>query len=473
MITFVNIGTGTDARKFILQSVGRGVRIEPVAGKRRRLLSLHNAGEIEDELFGQIRDDVLPLESLFIFGTNRSALKTVIEHLDLQKHALGEEELSLELNEEAIDQHLLLIPVYRFADHPLIEQRDPPKFEILDEELALLRRYIEYLGDDRLLLARHGATPKDIGFLKRGMAEATRYFRHSRDARRFGSIDLLLQRTWQHLGVLGREVEGLKPLQDEVRHFRHIKVFLEDIARMAELRQMIESVKRCKDRSVVKLELKRRYKAGKIDLDQYTRAVEETAASLVKEAEFHCRESTLELRYIANHYYMPVILSQDEKVDYIKHIIRYQSEVSFVRALDEYVGKAKQKFTEFDWWLFSKLDESLDEVCIPYYDPEMNRIWNNRPDFVFWLQKGGDYFIVFVDPKGMQHTGYQHKIDGYKALFRESSGAPKVFRHNGLAARIFLFLYTPDAAEAPEGYRDCWFDAIEDIPSRIVSYCPA
>jgi len=27
---FINIGVGTDARKFILQSVGRGVRIEPV-----------------------------------------------------------------------------------------------------------------------------------------------------------------------------------------------------------------------------------------------------------------------------------------------------------------------------------------------------------------------------------------------------------------------------------------------------------
>jgi type III restriction enzyme len=33
---FINIGVGTDARKFILQSVGRGVRIEPLECRGHR-----------------------------------------------------------------------------------------------------------------------------------------------------------------------------------------------------------------------------------------------------------------------------------------------------------------------------------------------------------------------------------------------------------------------------------------------------
>ncbi|MBW1947732.1 MAG: DEAD/DEAH box helicase family protein, partial [Deltaproteobacteria bacterium] len=51
VVTFINIGTGIDARKFILQSVGRGVRIEPVRNRRQRLRSLYNAGEIKPDLF--------------------------------------------------------------------------------------------------------------------------------------------------------------------------------------------------------------------------------------------------------------------------------------------------------------------------------------------------------------------------------------------------------------------------------------
>jgi hypothetical protein len=42
IILFINIGKGIDARKFVLQSIGRGVRIEPIPNKRRRALFLYN-----------------------------------------------------------------------------------------------------------------------------------------------------------------------------------------------------------------------------------------------------------------------------------------------------------------------------------------------------------------------------------------------------------------------------------------------
>jgi hypothetical protein len=47
--------------------------------------------------------------------------------------------LTLAVNQEAVDKHLLLIPVYRRADRPLAEQRAVRKFEIATAELALLR----------------------------------------------------------------------------------------------------------------------------------------------------------------------------------------------------------------------------------------------------------------------------------------------------------------------------------------------
>jgi type III restriction enzyme len=85
VICYINIGTGTDAQKFILQSVGRGVRIEPIKNKRKRLLPLYNAGEVEQNLFQRLKDAVQPLETLFIFGTNRTALQTVLENLQKER----------------------------------------------------------------------------------------------------------------------------------------------------------------------------------------------------------------------------------------------------------------------------------------------------------------------------------------------------------------------------------------------------
>jgi type III restriction enzyme len=74
---FINIGVGTDARKFILQSVGRGVRIEPLQGRRQRLKFLNNAGLLAQGVYGQIQDDAQALETLFVMGTNRDALQKV------------------------------------------------------------------------------------------------------------------------------------------------------------------------------------------------------------------------------------------------------------------------------------------------------------------------------------------------------------------------------------------------------------
>ena len=49
VIMYVNIGIGTDAKKFILQSVGRGVRIEPFKNQRKRLRELHASGVLNEQ----------------------------------------------------------------------------------------------------------------------------------------------------------------------------------------------------------------------------------------------------------------------------------------------------------------------------------------------------------------------------------------------------------------------------------------
>jgi len=75
IILFINIGKGTDAKKFVLQSIGRGVRIEPLPNKRRRAVYLYNNQEIDNDIFNKIKDYIEPLESLFVFGTKADNLK--------------------------------------------------------------------------------------------------------------------------------------------------------------------------------------------------------------------------------------------------------------------------------------------------------------------------------------------------------------------------------------------------------------
>ena len=451
VINFVNIGLGLDAKKFILQSVGRGVRIEPIKNKRKRLLEIYNAKEIEDDLFNKIKGKVLPVETLFISGTNRAALVMVVQALEEERKRRGEAQLSLFVN-KGVEKHKLLIPTYKLADYPLIKNRKLAKFEISQKELEILKRYAEFISDDRIFLMWYYNTePEKIKILKESLTNPNNY---KYGEKSFKNVDLLIQRIFDYFSVVPEEFKDLKELKDEIRHFKNIKVYLRDIG---EIEKKIGRVKNYP--SQVK-ELQEQY--GKISPQKYT----EMAKNLTDEEGFESDHKKIIIRYIANHYYIPLILSKDEKVDYIKHIIKTQSEVEFIKDLGDYLAKNDNKFKEFDWWTFSKLDESLDEIYIPYYNPNLNKISNFYPDFIFWLKKGGNYFIVFIDPKGTEHTSAYRRIDGYIQLFEES-GREKEFNYNGLKVKIKLLLRPKDISSTLNKYRRYWFDSFDKMLAEM------
>jgi len=451
VINFINIGTGKDAKKFILQSVGRGVRIEPIKNKKKRLLKLHNANEVDEDLFNKIKDKVLPVETLFIFGTNRNALITVIKELEKERKREKEHNLSLFVNEARKDK-TLLVPIYKTAKDPIFRSNEQiKKFEISREDFELLKNFVEYIQDDRVFLVRYNTEPEKIKFLRESLEkERFKFIEKS-----FKNLDLLIQRYFDYLSVIPEDFEGLKELEEEIKHFKNIKVYLKEID---EIQKKIETVKDYPNREK---ELKQQY--GKISPDEYT----EKAQALRSEEDFENEHKRIKIKYIANHYYLPLILSDDEKIDYIKHIIKTKSEVKFINDLEKYLAKSDNKFKEFDWWMFSKLDESLDEIYIPYYDPNLNKISRFYPDFIFWLQKGDSYYIIFVDPKGTEHTYAYRKIDGYKELFEEN-GKERVFNQNKLKVRIRLLFRADDISKVPKEYKQYWFDNVERMLEVIL-----
>ena len=461
VINYINIGMGEDARKFILQSVGRGVRIEPIKGKRRRLLSLHNAKEIDGDLFHKIKHKALPIETLFIFGTNRDALKAVVERLQIEGKLEGETQLPLFDINPKVKGCRLLVPVYKEAEQPISKIGRQVRFPMSDIDFQLLNKFSEFIPDDRVLLMRYAEKLKEPGgirLLRQSLNRESNFYNIG-DNRNYKNIDLLIQRIFDYLNVVPKEFEGLKELEEEIRHFRNVKVYLKDIS---EIQKKIETVKDYPNKKK-KLERELSKLSGEIR--------EEVRGLLSKEATeiYEHNHKKIQIKYVANHYYVPLILSGEEKLDYIKHTIKTKSEVKFINDLEGYLARSDNKFTKFNWWLFSKLDESLDEVYIPYYNPNANKISNFYPDFIFWLKKGNDYSIVFVDPKGTEHAGWADKLNGYKAIF-EGQGQPRTFQTNGFKAKVKLLLRTGDAATVqrrfPEHSR-YWFDDIEKMLETV------
>lgn len=111
IINFINIGTQSEAQKFILQSVGRGIRIEPLKNLRKRLRPLLNERKISDG-YKIIANEVQPIESLFVFGTKRKAINTVLEFIHKEQ---PEKEIIIDLVEKRKTERdsELLIPTYK------------------------------------------------------------------------------------------------------------------------------------------------------------------------------------------------------------------------------------------------------------------------------------------------------------------------------------------------------------------------
>jgi len=489
VICYINIGTGVEAQKFILQSVGRGVRIEPFPNKRRRLLPLYNAGEVFPEEYQRLRDVVQPLETLFIFGTNRKALQTVLENLNKERTTEKWQVLEgFTINPEA-KKVCLLIPVYKPASDLLVHQKPISKFEIAQEELDVLQKFVQ-VTDDRVLLALTDAEPKQVKALRDALAQNSLFV--VTKERRYGDLRRLLRRVVGYLNVPLEKVEGLKPLKDEICHFKHISVSLKDINKLKQLKQKVERVLKYGDPTPKQEELAMLLQQKQITLEEFVEKFIPTTQQ-AKEDSFEYAGKSITIKHIAQHYYLPVVLSEDGKADYIRHIIKTPSEAKFINDLENYLAQPNNLFQRIDWWFFSKLDETLDEVYIPYYDPVTNRMARFKPDFIFWFSKGDRYWIVFVDPKGTEYTASLRKIDGYRSIFLDSKNKPPYLEYsadsqtesqeaNGCSddgeenrrtkkVTVHLFFYGENS-KAPGGYQDYWIDSIDKLLEKFEAEIP-
>ncbi len=455
VMMFINIGKG-DSKKYVLQSIGRGERIEPLKNMRKRLRFLANENALAKQLKDKLNDyEISMIESLFVFGTNVDNITKIMDSIKYERSKSG---FILELYENKdTEKYELLIPVYQEKDKPSIDEI--PKFS---GNFDLLNDYIKWICDDKILYALYSdyLQVADITRLKEYIKRENFETNQSGNAY-LQTIDLI-----DHIKITLENFYRFKDLENEIIHFKEINAILDE-KEVEELKKKIDSVVKSAEQEKLE-QLTEKLTNNKISKEEFLEQIKKIKLS--EEQDFQKDGYKISIRNVSNHYYIPVMIADDSKEDLINHIIKEESERKFIKDLENFIKNNK---IDVDFWFFSKIDQTTDKVYIPYYNKKTNKQDKFYPDFIFWIKKGNDYYIVFVDPKSTAFTDYEYKVDGYSKIFEENDGVKRFqFDELKIYVYVYLFLYTDDKNKLPDKYKNYWYDdpkAIFDVTSKTPS----
>jgi len=456
VMMFINIGTG-DSRKFVLQAIGRGERIEPLKDRRKRLKFLANEKELAKIIKEKPKDcDVSMIESLFVFGTDVENIKKI---MDLIKYERSKSGFTLELKKNKyIDDNDLLIPVYGEPYKPKISEI--PKFS---GNYELLKKYInEEIRDDKIIYTIYSdylqdLEVSDIPRLKEYLSNEHHFDKNNEGNAFMQTIDLI-----RHIKITLENIDTFKKLENEIIHFKEINAILDE-KELKDLKNKIDNVIGFDSKKEQLDTLTMKLQNNEISLGEFQRQYDSLKQFEIEE--FQKGQYKISIKNISNHYYIPVMIAEDSKEDLINHIIKEPSEKKFIEDLENYI-KIKSNEVNVDYWFFSKIDQTTDKIYIPYYNKKNNGQDKFYPDFIFWLKKDNDYYIIFVDPKSINYTDYGYKVEGYSRIFEENNN-PKRFKYNEYNIYVYLLFYTDDKNKVSGDYQRYWCDSPEEIFSKL------
>lgn len=438
VVNFINIGVDEGSQKFVLQAIGRGVRIQPVPGIRKRLSYIVNPEETETlsryidiKAKADILKRNLPLESLFLFATKKEVIKNITENLSREKDA-DDWKIVKHISKTAIPQELL-IPKYEEVIAEI------PAYSINKKEYEELIKFVgsEAGIQDKLVLMQ---TPTNvsktlISNLVKIRNEENFKFEVEHSLRK--PIDNLLLLN-HHFHQKPKRLKIFQPVLTEINHFEKIEVANLPDNELELLEQaIIDSIKGSKSKYNSEEEIENAYKIGEISFSEVREQLE-LFNSKDKPNNYSYNGLKLELNtdFLVEHYYNPIILTSEAHKQLFKHIVWVPSEVEFLKKLQE----NRDKLEKYEWWYFSKIDQTTDDVSIPYYDTREQEYRNFFPDFVFWLKpKDSEKLIIkFIDPKGnVVGTGNaEDKAKGYENIFNGHT-----IKYQNKEVQIDLFFY--------------------------------
>ncbi|RVZ94886.1 DEAD/DEAH box helicase family protein [Helicobacter pylori] len=424
VILFLNIGLDDDAKKLVKQSFGRGVRIESVKNQRQRLAYL----DIDEAIKKDLKPNAAMLETLFVIPTNHASLEAILKFQKESENG-GENRGSwreIKLEKTPI-KHALFVPCYRKEQTNALKISPSASFKMSEKNFKDLKEYFHLMSEKHFILKHEIYSPKDYTLLKE-MIQTAHFKKVS--TWHYKDLDYMISE------IKGKLYPNQKVPKDEfnaldnekIVHFKRIKV------KAGKKEKLIQTIQEVKEYAPLD---KERIKIAQGEIDPY-------------DTEKHKQNKTFEvdgaeLLKLKEHYYTPLIKAKN--CDWLKHVVKVKSESDF---LEELLKITETLQENYDFWAFSKIDEHLDNLFIPYIDNAAERRF--FPDFIFWLQKGGTQIICFIDPKGSKHTDYEHKADAYQ-LFKDKVFNPK--DDPNLKIKVVLKFYG-DKDDVADGYRDYW-----------------
>lgn len=431
VILFLNIGLDDDAKKLVKQSFGRGVRIESVKNQRQRLAYL----DIDEAVKDKLKPNAAMLETLFVIPTNHASLEAILK-FQKESESGGENrgpwhEIKLE---KTPIKHALFVPCYRKEQTNALKISPSASFKMSEKNFKDLKEHFHLMSEKHFILKHEIYDPKDYALLKE-MIQTAHFKKVS--TWHYKDLDYMISeikgKLYPNQKVPKDEFNALDNLDNEkIVHFKRIKV------KADKEEELIKTIQEVKEHAPLDKETLR-IKIAQGEIDPY-------------DAEKHKQNKTFEvdgaeLLKLKEHYYTPLIKAKN--CDWLKHVVKVKSESDF---LEELLKITETLQENYDFWAFSKIDEHLDNLFIPYIDNATERRF--FPDFIFWLQKGGTQIICFIDPKGSKHTDYEHKADAYQ-LFKD-----KIFSSKddpNFKIKVVLKFYG-NKDDVGERYRDLWIE---------------
>lgn len=412
MISFINIGS-KNAKKYVLQTIGRGVRIEPFKGVRKRLGQCEN---LDYNLRERFRNKALGIETLFIMATQTEAIKGILEGLEefIQSYPLSGFRKSKAFKP-------LLVPKYK------TEAMQERSYKISQDDYNGLCDFMQSYDEDVLLLSAN-LKSEALGFKTLEKIKNKSNIAVIEGRKQFHDYEKMLKMLDSFFTRSYKVLEKFEPINDEIKHFHHFTSTL-NYNMIEELNQKIKEVLRAKSDK----ELKAEFEAGKITIDEVLKLKE-----AAQEAKFMGYTIDAELK---EHYYSPLISKKDD--DKISYSIKIPSEIEFLKELKEYIKLDDNVLKAYEW-CFSKLIENIDEIYIPYFDEEAQSEKRFYPDFIFWLRhkETKDNTIIFIDPKGLKQGQdiARFKLEGFRNIFENQTPIEKNNQNIG----VNLFFYNEE-----------------------------
>lgn len=431
VILFLNIGLDDDAKKLVKQSFGRGVRIESVKNQRQRLAYL----DIDEAIKKDLKPNAAMLETLFVIPTNHASLEAILK-FQKESENKGENRGSwreIKLEKTPI-KHDLFVPCYRKEPTSVLELPENASFKMSEKNFKDLKEYFHLMSEKHFILKHEIYNPKDYTLLK-DMIQKEHFKKVS--TWHYKDLDYMISE------IKGKLYPNQKVPKDEfnaldnekIVHFKRVKV------KADKKEKLIQTIQEVKEYTPLDKETLRK-KIAQGEIDPYdTEKHKQDRTFKVDEAE---------LLKLKEHYYTPLIKAKN--CDWLKHVVKVKSESDF---LEELLKITETLQENYDFWAFSKIDEHLDNLFIPYIDNATERRF--FPDFIFWLQKGGTQIICFIDPKGSKHTDYEHKADAYQ-LFKDKIFNPKNDPHCKIKKIKVVLKFYGNKDDVGERYRDLWIE---------------